>query len=289
MGYIDTNKENEAQEKSSKSKKPGGKIIYVVLFLTGILTAFVVHSFTNRDEGPGPSFAPEPAQTAVSSQAENTYTILLDSGHSRTSPGAQGLVSEEAITEKTTEYLRLLFENDSNYHTVLTHNYDADVSTTERREIAIENNADFFISIHCNANEDSNNISGFEVYVQPPENANHAISHSVASLIANGFVENGHTPRKETGLFYCRYEEDRRGNTVQYTLTEEEEENTDYTGDTFGVLNSELYPAILVEQGYVTSEQDTSIWMSDEGCQRAAEIYYRAICTYFGTTAIIEG
>ena len=39
----------------------------------------------------------------------------------------------------------------------------------------------------------------------------------------------------------------------------------------------------MVEQCFVTSEADVAAWGTDDGCRRAARLYYEAICEYFGT------
>ncbi len=255
-----------------------------VVFLVILLFSSLVFSQTPENE-PLTITLPEPPQEmskpSPSPIQPETYTILLDSGHSQENTGAQGLISEEDITEKTTEYLRLLLSADERFNVVLTHEYAIDASIAQRQQTAIDNNADFLISIHCNSNAQSNSISGFEVYAQLPENKNHDASYAVAKFIANELIANGHTPRKATGIFYCRYEEGENGETVQYTLTEQEEANYDFTGDTYGIIKSDLYPAVLIEQGYVASEQDVNNWMSDAGCKMAAQIYYEAICNYF--------
>ena len=54
---------------------------------------------------------------------------------------------------------------------------------------------------------------------------------------------------------------------------------------TFGVLEQAGCPATLAEQCFVTSAEDLARFGGEEGCRRAAEAYYRAICRYFGTPA----
>ncbi len=215
------------------------------------------------------------------------YTIVLDSGHSTYNAGAHGIVNEEDITAATTEYLRLLLEADENFEAVLTHEYDVYIGIADRRQVGIDNEADFFISIHCNTNEDDSSISGFEIYAQLPEMSTHEASYAVASYIAEAFIDAGHAPRAGTGIFYCRYVTDDNGNDLQYTLTEYDESLTDYGGSTYGVINTEEYPGILIEQGYVNSQTDVDNWMSEEGMQAAAQIYYAALCDYFGTEPIV--
>ncbi len=232
--------------------------------------------------------APVPEQEVVLAEETETepYVIVLDSGHSTYNVGAQGIVNEEDITAGTTEYLRLLLEADENYTAILTHAYDVYIGIAARRQVGIDNEADFFISIHCNINKDDSSITGFEIYPQLPEMSTHDDSYAVASYIAEAFIEAGHTPRTGTGIFYCRYVTDDNGNDVQYTLTEYDESLTDYGGSTYGVINTEEYPGILIEQGYVNSQTDVDNWMSEEGMQKAAQIYYEALCDYFGTVPV---
>ncbi len=215
------------------------------------------------------------------------HIIVLDSGHSAENPGGQGLVSEEDITPIITEYLRVSLESDDNYKPILTHEYDIHANLAERRDVALEVNADFFISIHCNAFDEQYNLSGFEVFPQNPEHRFWETSYSVAGDIAQGLIEAGHIPRKDNGIFYCRYEEEEDGIITQYSLTEQEEEDFNFTGETFGVIKSEEYPGVLIEAGYVTSEYDVTNWMTDEGCKIIADVIYKAICENFGTEPII--
>lgn len=220
----------------------------------------------------------------IEHETATTYTIVLDSGHSTYNVGAHGLVKEEEITAQTTEKLRQLLEENEHFEVILTHEYDVHASVAERREVGIASDCDFFLSIHCNSYGDDSSIQGFEVYAQLPENAMHTESYAMATSIAQKFIDAGHNPRTGSGVFYCRYVPDENGEDVRYTLTEQEEADTDLGGTTYGVIKSDEYPAVLIEQGYVNNAQDVANWMSDDGTQAAAEIYYQALCEYFGVT-----
>ena len=39
-------------------------------------------------------------------------------------------------------------------------------------------------------------------------------------------------------------------------------------------------PAVLAEQCFITNASDVESFGTEEGCKRAAEAYYRAICGY---------
>ena len=63
----------------------------------------------------------------------------------------------------------------------------------------------------------------------------------------------------------------------------EESDETVRTEQTFGLLEKTNCPAVLVEQCFVTSPSDVDGWGDEDGCRRAARLYYEAICEYFGT------
>lgn len=64
---------------------------------------------------------------------------------------------------------------------------------------------------------------------------------------------------------------------MESTHTEIREERS------FTLLEDVNCPAVLAEQCFVTNEADATRFGSEEGCKKAARIYYEAICEYFGT------
>ncbi len=274
-----------ARQLRRKKARQRRMIAMGVMLLAGIamVSAVVLLLGTKKEVQPADAEVFEPGIE----ETQEIYTIVLDSGHSTYNVGAQGIVNEEDITAQTTEYLRLLLEADENYEAILTHEYDVYIGIADRRQVGIDNEADFFLSIHCNINQDDSSITGFEIYPQLPDNENYQASYALANYIAEAFVEQGHTPRAGTGIFYCHYVTDEDGNDLQYILTEYEESITDYGGETYGVIKSDAYPGVLIEQGYVNSQTDVDNWMSDEGMQAAAQIYYEALCSYFGTEPVV--
>lgn len=64
---------------------------------------------------------------------------------------------------------------------------------------------------------------------------------------------------------------------MESTHTEIREERS------FTLLEDVNCPAVLAEQCFVTNEADAARFGSEEGCKKAARIYYEAICEYFGT------
>ena len=63
-----------------------------------------------------------------------------------------------------------------------------------------------------------------------------------------------------------------------------EANDTEFREDeTFTILEQANCPAVLAEQCFVTNQEDVDRLGDADGCQLAAEMYYQAICTYFGT------
>jgi N-acetylmuramoyl-L-alanine amidase len=91
--------------------------------------------------------------------------IVIDAGHGGHDTGAIGAngTSEKDLNLDIAYELKYLFDKDDDFEIILTRKDDTFISLAERTNIANENNADLFISIHCNANFDRN-VSGFEIY-----------------------------------------------------------------------------------------------------------------------------
>ena len=81
----------------------------------------------------------------------------------------------------------------------------------------------------------------------------------------------------------------RGANGVRYLYYDQNDskqiyESTDTTvrwDPTFTVLSSCGCPAVLCEEGFITSPSDMALLSGDGGCQAAAQRYYDCICAYF--------
>ena len=89
---------------------------------------------------------------------------------------------------------------------------------------------------------------------------------------ASGAALRGHG-----GVRYIYYLENDQKQLVESTHTEIREERS------FTLLEDVNCPAVLAEQCFVTNEADAARFGSEEGCKKAARIYYKAICEYFDT------
>lgn len=214
------------------------------------------------------------------------YTIAIDAGHGGTDIGAEGVINEIKLTETTIGYLENWLAQDENYTPVRTHAADTFSKNTERAAAANSAGASLLLSVHGNSDPYSADSYGFEAYPQPPGRTNHDDSLRFAHLIADKFGAAGQRLRGNAGVRYIYYAGDDESGYEKQVV--EENDDTVYAEQTFGLLEKTECPAVLVEQCFVTSEADVAAWGTDDGCRRAARLYYEAICEYFGTEALPE-
>ena len=103
---------------------------------------------------------------AQDSSPKRMKKIVIDPGHGGDKPGAIGRISKEkdlnlAISLKLGELVK---EHLKPVEVVYTRTKDHDVDLIRRSQLANKENADIFISIHCNASR-NRNASGTETFV----------------------------------------------------------------------------------------------------------------------------
>lgn len=148
-------------------------------------------------------------------------------------------------------------------------------TVTERNHKFRRRHPDVMLSVHGNAS-DSSSANGFECYPSPPGYENYEESLAFATLLAQEMQNIGANLRG-TGIAGVRYGYyDENGNK----LLCDSSDTTVYSYDTFGMLKNMSCPAVLAEQCFITNPSDVESFGTEEGCQRAAQAYYKAICNY---------
>lgn len=216
--------------------------------------------------------------------AKKSYTIVIDPGHGGIDKGAQHFAVESEIAEKTAEKLQFLLEQHSIFRVIRTRENGQGASIAQRAQISNENHADLLISLHSNF-EETLKAKGFEAYIQTPRHAFHKESLEFGKLIAKEMEQKGASLRGKGGVRYLYYQENDTGGYDK--VIREITDSTIYSQNTFGILEQTNAPAILVEQFFLTNQEETAYWASEQGIEAAATAYYKAICNFFDIPNIL--
>lgn len=216
------------------------------------------------------------AQPAAAGVQGPPYTIIIDPGHGGMDTGAESIAIETDVINKTTGYLYELLKQDENFNPLLTRREDEDPDSGQRADIANSQKADLLISIHANS-DSSRSSSGFECYPTTPGRPHHEQAMNFARLVTKHMRLAGHKLRGssgEAGIKFAYYS----GNSKKIVDSSDTKVRS---LPSFGILEKSDCPALLVEQCFVTNYSDVQNWAKDEGCKKAAGVYYRAIKEYF--------
>lgn len=217
----------------------------------------------------------QPVFSSYPLQEAPPYVVALDAGHGGFDTGANyGKWKEVEICESTVDELFRLLEQNPSFLPVRTRNNGEGARISERVEQAVQAHASLLVSIHINLDPSNTQSHGFECFPTPPGRKWSDKSMQFAQLVAQGMGESGHRLRGSNGVRFAYYSGKRK-------LIVDAEDTRERTLKSFGILEEAMCPAILIEQCFLSNQNDRDQWASEDGCERAAEIYYKAICSYF--------
>lgn len=232
---------------------------------------------------------------------DKIQTIVLDAGHGGEDAGAPGIKGSREFLEKditldlSLRLGKLIEEKMPDVKVLYTRKTDKSVKLWERPNFANRNEADLFISIHCNANNNPK-AHGSETYfmglhvnegnldVAKRENAvityeadykendryggfdpNSPESHIIFSLVQNAYMNQS--------LRLSSYVEAETGKISQIRSRGVKQAG-------FLVLWKTSMPSILIETGFITNPEDRKFLASEEGKNTIAKGIYEAIEDY---------
>jgi len=221
--------------------------------------------------------------------------VVIDAGHGGKDPGALGKYSKEkdialAIALKTGSYIE---KNLPDVEVIYTRKTDVFIELHNRARIANENEADLFISIHCNANNSSKPY-GTETYVmglhKSQANLEVAKLENAAILKEEDYSDmyNGFDPSRDEDyialtMFQHAYQENSLSlaSMVQDQFRERAKlKDRGVWQAGFWVLYKTAMPAILIETGFISNPNDEKYLRSEEGQSYIASAIYRAVRDY---------
>ncbi len=266
--------------------KRKNKIIFFLCFLLLTLLASSLFSCENAEEKPSGTEAsaiPSESETEEESQAKETeaetesmpeyggdhslalpekesdngkFTVVIDAGHGQRDPGnlAQNVRESDINLTLAKRVAALLSE--MGYHVLLTRdddramlgddpNYDTDKEAEARRMWAVSQGADLYISIHCNA-ADNEIARGVRLFY----NSRPVVTFAGRALAA--------AYQKALNAEFSGEIEAEELPEVKNNYVNGMEE------DIYIVLQDVSLPAVLIEIGFMTNEEDLSLLLNDD-------------------------
>ncbi len=219
------------------------------------------------------------------------HTIVLDAGHGGKDRGTMspyGGMDEKEIVLDVAKRLRQLLEN-AGIKVIMTRDTDDFISLPERTIIASRSNADLFVSIHVNSNQD-HAVSGFLVYYldaitkrglnEEQRKANeHIFLESLSAQDTNALL----------GIVADMMDSNKTAESQRLarTIVREAREapGIKVRGDgmrlcRFFVVRNTLIPAVLVETGFLSNRPEHNKLVSSIYRQKLAETIARGILDY---------
>ncbi|MGB1206665.1 MAG: N-acetylmuramoyl-L-alanine amidase family protein [Chitinophagales bacterium] len=231
---------------------------------------------------------------------ENSYyrytinRVVIDAGHGGKDNGCSGKHTKEkgitlAIALKLGKYIE---ENIPNVKVIYTRKKDFFVELHERAALANRNNADLFISVHCNASSPS--AYGTETYVmgvdKSRENLDVARRENAVVLLENDYKEKYDgfdLDNPENEIIFSLYQNAYLDQSIQLAAFIEDQFKTrakrhsrGVRQESFLVLYKTAMPSVLVETGFLTNGKEEKYLKSEAGQTYVASAIFRAFKEY---------
>jgi N-acetylmuramoyl-L-alanine amidase len=254
------------------------KLVIVASFLLASL------SFVVRQEPDAPK-----SQSKVN-------TVVIDAGHGGKDPGTRGRTTKEkdVALKVALELGRKIKEETPEVKVLFTRSTDVFIELGERSAFANRNNADLFISIHCNATPRSKSVRGTETFVmglhKTEGNLEVAKRENSVILQETNYKQKykGFDPNSPLAhIMLANYQSAFISSSLRLaeliekkfqSVSDRESRGVKQAG--FLVLWRCAMPSVLIETGFLSTPDEEEYLSSEDGQKEVAESIHQAFMAY---------
>lgn len=236
--------------------------------------------------------------TNTNGYAKSGYTVkkvVIDPGHGGHDPGCvtpnvYEKMSALGIAQKLAAAIQAQHPD---VQVILTRNKDEFIPLNQRAQIANRNNADLFISLHCNFITKAAHVHGSETYVLGPhkleENLQVAMRENASVLLEENYqTVYGYDPNSpEAHIIMSMYQNAYLEKSILFADKVEHRIESEASRHSRGVkqagflvLRETTMPSVLIETGFLSNSQEEGYLRTDEGQEQIALAILKAFADY---------
>ncbi|WP_164974478.1 N-acetylmuramoyl-L-alanine amidase family protein [Flavobacterium amnicola] len=236
----------------------------------------------------------------ISAQTGGKFKVCLDAGHGAHDFGASyhGFV-EKKITLDIVLKLGKILEQDPSIDVIYTRNNDTFIDLVERANIANRANANIFVSVHCNANKNTE-AYGSETFVMGLSKSKSSLDVAMKENNVISLEDNykskyaGYNPNAPEALISATIAQEEYfeqsielASRIQDNLEEKlNRKNRGVAQAPFMVLHKAFMPRVLIETGFISNPTEGAYLNSEEGqinmAKTIADAIFRMKAEHFG-------
>lgn len=227
------------------------------------------------------------AETPVDNRIKK---IVIDPGHGGKDPGAIGKSRknfEKNIVLQISKTLKNKLENELDVEVLLTREEDIFVSLQERTKFANANDADIFLSIHCNAHRNSL-VNGIEVfYLSAAKTDDARAVEALENQVVYEYEGGEEAVKKYNDLDFILADMAQNEHLEEsYQISEKlqnhlisntKSNDRGVKQANFFVLRGAFMPAVLLELGFITHKKEEQLLVTKEYQEKLVTSICKAI------------
>ena len=224
------------------------------------------------------------------------FVLVIDAGHGGHDPGAVGAISKEKNINLNVAlaFGRLVESNCADVKVIYTRKTDVFLPLQRRVDIANQNKADLFISIHTNSAGENNSVQGAETYTlgmaRAKSNLEVAKRENGVITYEAGYKETyqGFDPKKvESYIIFELMQDQYMQQSVELARLIQgqykhhagrKDKGVHQAG--FLVLRNASMPSVLTELGFISTPHEEQYLTSEAGVRQMSQSLYNAFVKY---------